>query len=150
MWHPRRCHPWRSVQNDTDGGRSQRAANTAHRLRLCMHINRDNRGSPGAAYRAGVEPRWGGRSERPRERPGRDRATQPIEHLDTGRERERERGGERVTQRETERVLEEGVCYPPGRGPACKWSAFIVSKERPYEYVKWRMKQNGEKGERRP
>lgn len=47
-----------------------------------MHINRDNRGSPGAAYRAGVEPRRGGRSERPRG----DRATQRVEGWkETGR-----------------------------------------------------------------
>lgn len=33
--------------------RSRQAPNTVYRLRLCMHINRDNRGSRGAAYRAG-------------------------------------------------------------------------------------------------
>ena len=71
------------------GGRSQRAANTAHRLRLCVHINRDNRGSPGAAYRAGVEPRWGGRSERPRET--RERPGHPTYRASRHRKRERER-----------------------------------------------------------
>lgn len=62
-----------------------------HRLRLCMHINRDNRGSPGAAYRAGVEPRRGGRSERPRG----DRATQRVEGWkETGSDTEdRDHGG---------------------------------------------------------
>lgn len=69
-----------------------------HRLRLCMHINRDNRGSPGAAYRAGVEPRRGGRSERPRG----ERATQRVEGWkETGSDTEdRDHGGlERVWER---------------------------------------------------
>lgn len=37
-----------------------RTESAAHGLRLCVHINRDNRGSPGAAYRVGDSGGGGG------------------------------------------------------------------------------------------
>lgn len=74
--------------------RGPRARATAYHLRLYMHINRDNRGSPEAAYRAGA--------------------------FGDGCRSSRGLCGVRPAK---------GISLPR-EDPACKWSAFIVRKQR--------------------
>lgn len=99
-----------------------------------MHINRDNRGSPGAAYRAGVEPRRGGRSERPRG----DRATQRVEGWkETGSDTEdRDHGGL------------ERMGWVVFQRPYMQMVRIYREQRAAYEYVKWEMKQKVRERER--
>lgn len=106
-----RCHPRLFLRS-----LFETKAVVDHRLRLCVHINRDNRGSPGGGLSRWSWAAEGWTKRAPPGRPGHPTC----------------RGLEGVTRRIG--TMKGWSVYRGRRGgwsrdPTCKWCAFIVSKE---------------------